>query len=412
MSGIKLSICIPTYNREAYLRNALTYCENDYKFDFPFEIVICDNASTDGTQQVVEEFIGRGLPIRYYKRESNAGAAANVTSALRLGKGEYVVYLADDDILIADAVADTVRYLDNNQEVTCAHAPWFLYDEVAKTDITKFYNVEEDRKFPHGSFGDVFQYIFERHIFPEIAIYRSSTLRSAWIPREFCFYPFPFLAHFLDQGAVTFLQRPFYRSIANSAIARDRPQEGTNDVMTSWDRYRGGLEYFLYTGAKRGALNLTPETRLKYDEMCKIFTLNRMAVAFRFWAVRKNFIKAYELYTRIMWGGMLDHPEIRSFREGLPLMVAIQTLVSEVNSAIGIDTLLLGGFSEITALEGLMRELGLNEKVKVTVKLSDSPLESTAVFISVDSDREYFVALGYLPNLVFHEHDLARHIIM
>ncbi|MGO7202849.1 glycosyltransferase family 2 protein, partial [Rhizobium ruizarguesonis] len=157
---------------------------------------------------------------------------------------------------------------------------------------------------------------------------------------------------------------------------------------------------------------LTPETRLKYDEMCKVFTLNRMAVAFRFWAERKNFIKAYELYTRIMWGGMLNHPEIRSFRERLPLMVAIQTLVSEVNSAIGIDTLLLGGFSEITALEGLMRELGLNGKVKVTVKLSDSPLESTAVFVSVNSDREYFVALGYLPNLVFHEHDLSRHIIM
>ncbi|WP_246801891.1 hypothetical protein [Rhizobium leguminosarum] len=97
---------------------------------------------------------------------------------------------------------------------------------------------------------------------------------------------------------------------------------------------------------------------------------------------------------------------------GIKLSICIQTLVSEVNSAIGIDTLLLGGFSEITALEGLMRELGLSEKVKVTVKLSDSPLESTAVFISADSDREYFVALGYLPNLVFHQHDVARHIIM
>ncbi|MGO8601225.1 glycosyltransferase family 2 protein, partial [Rhizobium ruizarguesonis] len=75
-------------------------------------------------------------------------------------------------------------------------------------------------------------------------------------------------------------------------------------------------------------------------------------------------------------------------------MVAIQPLVSEVNSAIGIDTLLLGGFSEITALEGLRRELGPNGKVKVTVKLSDSPLESTAFFVSVKSDREYFVALG------------------
>ncbi|MBX4871992.1 glycosyltransferase family 2 protein [Rhizobium bangladeshense] len=412
MSGIKLSICIPTYNREAYLRNALTYCRNDYRFDFPFEIVICDNASTDGTRQVVEEFISHGLPIRYYKREVNAGASANVTSALRLGRGEYLIYLADDDILIAEAVAATVKYLDENREVTCVHAPWFMYDEVAKHDITKFYNVEEDRKFAHGSFTEVFQYICERNIFPEIAVYRASALRSAWIPRDICFYPFPFLAHFLDQGAVTFLQRPFYRSIANSAIVRDRPQEGANDVMTSWDRYRGGLEYFLYTGVRRGAVNLTPETRLKYEEMCRIFTLNRMAVAFRFWAASKNFIKAYELYTRLMWGGMLDHPEIRPFREGLPLLVAIQTLVSEVNSAIGIKTLLLAGFTEIPPLENLLRELGLSEKVRVTKELSDSPLESTAVFVSADRGREYFVALGYLPNLVFHEHDLARHIIM
>jgi len=48
----------------------------------------------------------------------------------------------------------------------------------------------------------------------------------------------------------------------------------------------------------------------------------------------------------------------------------------------------------------------------VTTELSDSALDSTAVFVNVDRDREYFVALGYLPNLVFHEHDLARHIIM
>ncbi|WP_245277999.1 hypothetical protein [Rhizobium leguminosarum] len=173
-----------------------------------------------------------------------------------------------------------------------------------------------------------------------------------------------------------------------------------------------GLNISYYTGVKRGALTLTPETRLKYDEMCRIFTLNRMAAAFRFWAVRKNFIKAYKLCTRIMWGGMLDHPDIRPFREGLPLMVAIQTLVSEVNSAIGIDTLLLAGFTEIAALDNLMRELGLSERVKVTKKLADSPLESTAVFVSANSDGEYFVALGYLPNLVFHEHDLARHVIM
>ncbi|AIC25425.1 hypothetical protein IE4771_CH00256 [Rhizobium etli bv. mimosae str. IE4771] len=98
--------------------------------------------------------------------------------------------------------------------------------------------------------------------------------------------------------------------------------------------------------------------------------------------------------------------------EGLPLMIAIRTLGSDVNSAVGIGTLRLTGFTEIIALENLTRELGLSEKVKVTKELSDSPLESTAVFVSVERDREYFVALGYLPNLVFHEHDIARHVLM
>ncbi|MGO7718891.1 hypothetical protein ACC706_37040, partial [Rhizobium johnstonii] len=66
----------------------------------------------------------------------------------------------------------------------------------------------EDRKFPHGSFGDVFQYICEGHIFPEIAIYRSSALRSAWIPREFIF---------------TFSLRPSSRIRPSRAVIYEKP---------------------------------------------------------------------------------------------------------------------------------------------------------------------------------------------
>lgn len=53
-----------------------------------------------------------------------------------------------------------------------------------------------------------------------------------------------------------------------------------------------------------------------------------------------------------------------------------------------------------------------NREAYLRNALSDSPPESTAVFVSVERDREYFVALGYLPNLVLHEHDVARHVLM
>jgi glycosyltransferase involved in cell wall biosynthesis len=257
MNAIKLSICIPTYNREAHLRKALSYCEAHYDFEFPYEIVISDNASTDDTSGVVGDFIAKGLPIRYHRRAVNGGAGPNLTCAFHHAVGTYSIYLADDDLLIPDGVKAAVAYLDAHPDVTVCHAPWYLHDEVAKKDISQFYAVDADRKFSQGSFAEVFQFIYERHIFPEIGIYRASALRSAWVPRDFCFWAFTNLAHFLDLGAVAFLKRPFYRSVVVSEIGQGRQQLGFEEVMVAWDKYRGGLEYFLYTGVRRGKIRNT-----------------------------------------------------------------------------------------------------------------------------------------------------------
>ena len=68
MSQVKLSICIPTYNRAPFLEKALNYFVELYQFSFKYEIVISDNASTDSTREIVDRFIAKGLPIegRWY----------------------------------------------------------------------------------------------------------------------------------------------------------------------------------------------------------------------------------------------------------------------------------------------------------------------------------------------------------
>lgn len=415
MSGIKLSICIPTYNREAFLRNALSRCEADYDFDFPYEIVISDNASTDGTGEVVAAFIAKGLPIRYHRRSVNGGSGPNLACAFHHAVGEYAIYLADDDLLVPDGVKAAVAYLDANPDVTACHAPWYLYDEVADRDLSQFYRVDADRKFAQGSFAELFQFVFERHIFPEIGIYRAAALRSSWVPREFCFWAFSYLAHFLDQGAVAFLKRPFYRSVAVSRIAPSRQQAGHDDVMTAWDKYRGGLEYFLYLGLKRGNIRNTREARAVYEEKCKIFTLNRMAVAVRFWAARKDFIKVYELYARMAVGGMGEHPEIVKLRNSLPIMVALQTLAYQVNATAGLDRLILSGMTDPGAIGEILRASGLEPRIEITGEPQThdpARTERTAVFASDLPRRERFLSLGYKPNLIFTEHDLTQHIVL
>ncbi|MCC7253992.1 glycosyltransferase family 2 protein [Hyphomicrobium sp.] len=415
MSDIKLSICIPTYNRAKFLQKTLAHCKNDLNFPFPYEIVISDNASTDNTQEVAEDFVTQGLPIRYYKRETNGGPWPNLGCAFLRAKGAYSIYLADDDLLVPEGIGAAMAYLEQNPDVSACFTPWFLHDEVAGRDSGQFYRVDSDTKFARRDFADVFTFIFERHVFPEHAIFKTETLRSAYVPRDFCYWPFCYLAHFLDMGAVAFLQRPFYRFVTRSKVAHERPHAGHEEAMNAWDRYRGGLEYFLYVGAKRGRIGTAPAQRQKYEEMCKIFTLNRMVVALRLWVARKDFVKAYELYVRLMLGGFSNHEEVKKVRESLTLMAAVQTLAQQINAVAGVSRVILSNVADVPSLASLLYELGLDRKIEVAGEPKEHApdlLDRTVVFTAQAADRGKFIALGYAPNLVFSESDLTDGILV
>ena len=414
MTDMKLSICIPTYNRAEYLRTAL---ENLAKADFSFahEIVISDNASSDNTGEVVAHYIAQGLPIRYLRMPENMGATANLTNAIYHASGDYMVYQGDDDLLILPKVADVVAYLDANPDVSVCHAPWYLYNEVEDRDTGTFYRIDEDVKFACQEYGEVFEFIINRHIFPEIAIYRMSCVRSSFVPRPFCFWAFSYLAHFLDQGAVTFMREPFYRSVTVSRIAPEREQAGVNDAMTSWDMYRGGLEYFLHFAIRRGLLPDTDEALTLYSRTCQIFTAQRMAVAIRFWVARNDYVRAYELYTRMAVAGFADHPEVAGLRGRLPVLVGLQTLTERVNAVPDIERLILSDAKDVEGLEGTLRELGLADRLTVTGNpdVDDPSLTpKTAILVSTDEKAADYVTRGYDPHFIFQEWEMMKAIVI
>ncbi|HEX7821242.1 MAG TPA: glycosyltransferase family 2 protein [Sphingobium sp.] len=414
MSAIKLSICIPTYNRRDYLRTALEQFAG-YAFSFPYEIVISDNASTDDTTQLVEEFIGKGLPIHYHRRAENGGAGPNIFNAYLQAVGQYVMLHADDDFLVASGIEEAIAYLDANDDVVACHAPWYLYDEVQDRDVSLFYQVEQDTKFPRQNFVELFQFMYDNHVFPEIGIYRATALRTAWLPRELCFWAFSCLAHYLDQGAVAFLQKPFYRSVTVSKVAPTRQQAGIDDVMTGWDMYRGGLEYFLHIAAVRGKLNTSEEACAVYDQMCKIFTMTRMSVAVRFWVARHDYLKAYEIYTRMAMGGFGEHPEVIELRKLFPVMVALQTLAYLLNSASGVSHLVLSDIDDPDYIATLLREVGLGEEIAIVSKpsaLDASLIGTSALFSTTAAGRDSFITQGYRSNFIFIESELAQYTLI
>lgn len=108
---ILLSICIPTYDREKTLAEALDSLLLQIAEDGNVEILICDNASTDGTEALVQRYIEQHSYIRYTRNAENVGFDGNIVACLEQAAGEYAWFFSDDDIALPDTVACVMRML-------------------------------------------------------------------------------------------------------------------------------------------------------------------------------------------------------------------------------------------------------------------------------------------------------------
>lgn len=91
----RVSIGLPVYNGEAYLRPAL---DSILGQDYPdFELIISDNASTDATPDICREYAARDARIRYYRNEQNIGATGNFNRVFELSRGEFFKWMPHDD---------------------------------------------------------------------------------------------------------------------------------------------------------------------------------------------------------------------------------------------------------------------------------------------------------------------------
>jgi glycosyltransferase involved in cell wall biosynthesis len=115
-----VSICVPVYNGEPYLREAIDSILAQTFEDF--ELIISDNASTDHTPEICRETLARDRRVRYSRSEVNRGLAANHNRAFELAKGRYVVWSGHDDLMDKEYIARCVEALDQDPEAVLCFA--------------------------------------------------------------------------------------------------------------------------------------------------------------------------------------------------------------------------------------------------------------------------------------------------
>src|SRR5689334_5828767 len=92
----QVSMAVPVYNGERYLGEALDSLLAQTFEDF--ELIICGNASTDGTGEIARHYAAKDRRVRYVRNERNLGLGGNVRRAFALSSGAYFRWHAADDL--------------------------------------------------------------------------------------------------------------------------------------------------------------------------------------------------------------------------------------------------------------------------------------------------------------------------
>ncbi|MFI3221238.1 MAG: glycosyltransferase family 2 protein [Methylococcales bacterium] len=154
----KISIGMPVYNGERYIREAL---DSLLKQSFrDFELIISDNASTDNTNTICLEYAAKDSRIKYFRQDKNFGAGANFMFVLNHAIAEYFMWAASDDywsdnwleVLLGDFKPDTsiafghVVTIDENSSIIRKHK----YKQFSKIKLLRlvqlFLSEENDYK--------------------------------------------------------------------------------------------------------------------------------------------------------------------------------------------------------------------------------------------------------------------------
>lgn len=122
----RLTIGLPVYNGEGYLAQSLDALLGQSFEDF--ELILADNASTDGTSDICQRYAKRDSRIRYHRQPTNLGLAPNHNFCLEQAAGDLFKWAAADDLYHRDLLLRCVEVLDERPEVVLAHSYTAMID--------------------------------------------------------------------------------------------------------------------------------------------------------------------------------------------------------------------------------------------------------------------------------------------
>jgi glycosyltransferase involved in cell wall biosynthesis len=238
----RVSIGVAVYNGERFLPKTLdsllaqTFTE--------FEIIICDNCSTDGTEQICLSYAASDDRIQYHRNDTNIGAPRNFNLAATLSRGEYFKWSGADDLCAPTMIERCMEVLEQRPEVVLVYPKTRLIDETGV--VVDDYDDRLDLQFetPNKRLSHLLWNIWMCN--PVFGLIRSNVLRRIRLFGTYSNSDLAFLAElalhgrFVEVPECLFFRRVHELSVHKYPSAHDRmvmfdPSKVGRLVLPNWE---------------------------------------------------------------------------------------------------------------------------------------------------------------------------------
>lgn len=162
----KVSIVLPTYNGQKYIRESIESVINQTFQDW--ELIIVNDCSTDSTPVIVEEFADLDARIKVIHNDTNKKLPASLNIGFDSAKGEYYTWTSDDNYYLPQAIEEMVNYLDNHGDEQMVVADMDIID-ANNQFITSCEQYNDTKMYVNDCVGACFMY--RKQVLNTIGIY-------------------------------------------------------------------------------------------------------------------------------------------------------------------------------------------------------------------------------------------------
>ncbi len=127
---VPISVCIPVYNGEDYLKECLNSVINQSFRNF--EVIVVDDQSSDASFEIARKFEARDDRVRVFQNETNLGLANNWNHCIEISHGEWIKFVFQDDLIQLDCLEKMIEFASPARGMVVCRRK-IIFDNVSET---------------------------------------------------------------------------------------------------------------------------------------------------------------------------------------------------------------------------------------------------------------------------------------